>query len=356
MKKLLSILLTLITINVNAQIFEDFFKYSTFYTSVNGGTSISDQNEFSVNTGLLQTETVETPYDYTVTFGVRKIQRFQYEPKINFKDGTETSFNDAATIGRLKNKWEYLFEVDLRRQEGEDYFDQHHMIRYVADDGCGKSLCLNHWMIKGEYLENGFADIKYLESSERYKYNVTKTLSFNIGAAQRLSEPYGYDPLAKWLLSNGGIHYTYLAIEEGYNVNVYANEYSDPNGNVVATSSEVWEAVIIPEVLANYVESERDKLPTQWAHSLVIGFDYYKYKKDVWMHAWGNILPWHYDDGGTYSYHKFNENKQWLDYSGGVIFGYKVNKNLGTFVEGKYNKYWDREWYDFKFGVNYIIF
>ena len=196
---------------------------------------------------------------------------------------------------------------------------------------------------------------KYFEASERYKYNLTKTLSFNIGGAQRLSEPYGYDPLAEWLLSNGGIHYTYLAIQQGYNVNVYANEYSDPEGNIVATSSEVWEAVIIPEVLADYVESERNKLPTQWAHSLVIGFDYYKYKKDVWMHAWGNVLPWHYDDGGTYSYHKY-EGKQWLDYSGGVIFGYKINKSLGAFVEGKYNRYWDREWYDFKFGVNYIIF
>ena len=200
MKKLLIILFLLNTFNINAQIFEDFFKYSTFYSSVNGGTSISDQNEFSVNTGLLQSNVVQTPYDYTVTFGVRKIQRFQYEPKTSFKDGTESSFNDAATIGRLRNKFEYLIEADVRRQEGQSYFDQHHMLRYVA----------NKWLVKGEYLENGFADIKYFESSERYKYNVTKTLSFNIGCAQRLSEPYGYDPLEQWILSNGNLHYTCL--------------------------------------------------------------------------------------------------------------------------------------------------
>ena len=30
-------------------------------------------------------------------------------------------------------------------------------------------------------------------------------------------------------------------------------------------------------------------------------------------------------------------------------------EDLGYFVEGKYNKYWNREWYDFKFGINYII-
>ena len=45
-----------------------------------------------------------------------------------------------------------------------------------------------------------------------------------------------------------------------------------------------------------------------------------------------------------------------FDYSGGLIYGIKVNKNLGYFVEGKYNKYWNREWYDFKLGLNYTIF
>ena len=44
-----------------------------------------------------------------------------------------------------------------------------------------------------------------------------------------------------------------------------------------------------------------------------------------------------------------------VDYSGGVIFGYKYSKQLGLFAEGKYNKYWNREWYDFKLGVNYIL-
>ena len=109
-------------------------------------------------------------------------------------------------------------------------------------------------------------------------------------------------------------------------------------------------------MLVNYVVAERDKLPNQWVHSLIIGFDYYTYKKNIWMHAWGNVLPYHYNDGGTYSYHNFNDGKQWYDYSGGMIFGYKVTRNLGAFVEGKYNKYWDREWYDFKFGINYKVF
>ena len=67
-------------------------------------------------------------------------------------------------------------------------------------------------------------------------------------------------------------------------------------------------------------------------------------------------MPYHYDDGNEFSYHKYNDSEQWYDYSGGVIYGVKVDKHLGYFVEGKYNKYWNREWYDFKLGINYIIF
>jgi len=339
------IILLLFVTNINAQKL-DVFKFSTIYTSINGGTSISNQNIFSVNSGTLDKNTIVTPYDYTITFGIRKIQRFQYEPKTNFKDGTETSFNDAATIGRLKNKFEYLFEVDLRRQEGVNYLDQHHFLRYVGDK----------WLTKVEYLQDGFADIEYYEGSQRWRINSGNNLSFSVGACQRLSEPYGFDPLKQWVLDNGNIHYTYLAIQEGYNVNVHASEYTDPSGNVVATNVEVWEAVVIPEVLSDYVVKERNALSAQWSHSVVIGFDYYKYKKDIWVHAWGNLLPWHYDGGSEYSYHNYIEEDQWYDYSAGLIFGYKINKHLGTFVEGKYNKYWDRKWYDFKFGINYIIF
>ena len=42
------------------------FKFSTFYASVNGGTSISDVDVFSVNTGVLQQDIIETPYDYNL--------------------------------------------------------------------------------------------------------------------------------------------------------------------------------------------------------------------------------------------------------------------------------------------------
>ena len=326
-----------------SQDFKKIFKFSTFYAAANGGTSISDVETFSVTNGL-ETATIQTPYDYNVSLGIRKIARFGYENRATFYDGTESTYGDAATVGKIKGL-EFLFEIDYKRQQGNEYLDQHHFIRFVD----------NKYILKGEYLEDGFADIKYFETSERYRYKVNDKLSFNAGFAQRLSEPYGYNPLAEWVLSNGNIHYTYLALQEGYNVDVAASEYFSPSGELVATSKEVWEEVVIPVMLAGYTERKRNELDQIIQHSMVLGLDYYYYKKSYWAHAWANVMPWHYDDGGEFSYHKFNGG-QWLDYSGGAILGYKFDKSLGAFVEGKYNKYWNREWYDFKFGVNYVIF
>ena len=345
MRHIFIIVFLCLSIIANAQLdLKKYFKFATFYAAASVGTSISDVDEYSISNGL-QTSIVQTPFDYNLAFGVRKIARFGYENRANtFYDGTEQSWSDAATIGKVSGL-EFLFETDIKRQEGVEYIDQNHFIRYVA----------NRYILKGEYLQDGFADIKYFETSQRYRQKLGK-LSFNIGLSQRLSEPYGYDPLDEWLLDNGHLHYTYLAIQEGYDIDVYNSEYKDPNGNVVATSVEVWEEVVIPVVLADYTEKKRNELDRKMQQSLVVGFDFYHYKKDFWMHAWANLMPWHYDDGGTFSYHNYNDGEQWYDYSGGLIFGYKLNKHLGTFVEGKYNKYWNREWYDFKCGVNYVIF
>ena len=331
-------------------------KFSTIYGAVNGGTSISDVKTFSVTSGKLEKDLIQTPYDYSVTLGIRKIARFGYENRANtFYDGTETSWADAATVGKVKG-FEYLFEMDYTRQQGVDYIDHHHFIRYSSDEDCDGPFCIDHFAAKVEYLKDGFADVEYFELSERYRMKRDKNLAFSIGAVHRLSEPYGYDPLEEWILSNGSLHYTYLAIQEGYTINVASSEYRDPSGKIVATNAEVWEEIVIPQVLADYSAKKRDELKNQIQHSIVIGFDYYKYNKNTWLHAWGNLLPYHYDDGSEFSYHKYNDGEQWYDYSGGLIYGIKVNKHLGYFLEGKYNKYWNREWYDFKFGVNYVIF
>ena len=340
----LIVLLFLLTSVCQAQVLKKTFKFSTFYIAANGNTSLADRDIYSVEDGTVLYDTVFTPFDYSLVMGIRKIKRFGYEDITKFKDGTESAYGDAASVGLAP--FEYLFQANYKRQEGVEYLDQHHFVRYVKPK----------WLAKVEYIKDGFADIEYFESTQRLRLNGNKKLSFNIGAVQRLAEPYGFDPLEQWQLENNYLHYTCLAIEEGYSVDVYESEYKDPNGNIVATSSDVWKEVVIPQVLEDYVEKKRNELANQWQHSLVIGFDYYYYKKNFWLHSWGNLMPYHYNDGNEYSYHNFNDEKQWYDYSGGLIVGAKITKHLGMFVEGKYNKYWNREWYDFKCGINYVIF
>ena len=334
----------LASFTAKGQTLKKTFKFATFYTAFSGGNSIADNNVYSVGGGL-QTDVLSTPFDYSLTVGVRKIARFGYENRANtFYNGTERSYSDAATVGKVKG-FEFLFEADWRRQQGRNFLDQNHFLRYVA----------KNWIAKVEYVQDGFADVEYFEGSQRLRLNVNDRFSFNLGVAQRISEPYGYDALEEWMLSNGNLHYTTLAIQEGYTVDVQANEYFAPDGALVANSSDVWEQVVIPEVIDDYVDRKRSELPNQWNYSAVVGYDYYKFDKDFWIHNWVSVMPYHLKTEGEYSYFETTEGGQWIDYSGGLIFGWRLNKSLGVFLEGKYNKYWNREWHDFSIGLNYVI-
>ena len=336
--------------------FEDFdrkfkkaIKFATFYGAFNGNNSIADIDEYSISTGQLITNTEKTPFDYSIVLGVRKIARFGYENRANvFYNGTEHSYADAATIGKVSG-FEFLFEADYKRRFGQTYLDQNHFLRYVADK----------WIAKAEYVQQGFADIKYFEASQRYRQKIGNKFSWNIGIVQRISEPYGYNPLEEFLLPNGSLHYTSLALQEGYNVEFLPGgeiNYLDPEGEIVADNSIIWEEVVIPQVLSDYVKRKKEEIPQQWNHSLVIGYDFYHYTKTFWIHSWASVMPFHLETG-TYAYHKFIAPKQtWVDLGAGFILGNRLNKHLGIFIEGKYNKYWNRTWHDFSVGLNYIIF
>ena len=173
---------------------------------------------------------------------------------------------------------------------------------------------------------------------------------------QRISEPYGFDPFADCIRPDGSIPWMKIATDMGYNWNTLGlgNVYTNPNGEIVANSTAVFEEVVVPQILSDYANQQRNALPNKWEHSLVLGFDYYRYSKNFWLHSWANLLPYHIDIENEYSYHKFNSG-QWIDYSGGLIFGYRFNRSLGIFAEGRYHQYWNRSWYEFSTGINYII-
>ena len=138
---------------VSAQVFENFFKYSTLYAAANGNNSLATTEAYSIDGNTVQYDLLETPFDYSFTLGIRKIARFGYENRANaFYDGTEKTYGDDATIGKRQG-FEFLSEIDYRRQQGRALVNQHHFLRYVS----------KRWLSKVEYLEDGFADVKYVE-------------------------------------------------------------------------------------------------------------------------------------------------------------------------------------------------
>ena len=309
MKKLITLILTLACfIPAQAQFLQRQLKFATFYTAVTGNNSLADVSLYSINptTGLLEEEIIETPFDYTLAFGVRKIQRLDYENrKTVFYNGTESSVSDAATVGNVDGL-EYMFEFDYKRQQGNKFVDQQHFLRYLHD----------HWILKTEYVQDGFADLRYFEASQRYRYNINKKFSVNVGLVQRFSEPYGFDPL-------DGLtepEFSLIALEQGYVADIVEGTWSIGN-TTIAENSDVWRLVVLPEILSEYSEQERAQLSNQWNHSLVLGYDYYHYTKTFWFHSWASVLPLHVSAKNEYSYSNFIDGNTWFDYTGGVILG-----------------------------------
>ena len=68
----------------------DFFKYSTSYISYTLTTPQYNDLSFT-----------ELEDNYSLTLGIRKIARFDYQKKQKFYDGTEEELSDKAFIGSV---------------------------------------------------------------------------------------------------------------------------------------------------------------------------------------------------------------------------------------------------------------
>ena len=109
--------------------------------------------------------------------------------------------------------------------------------------------------------------------------------------------------------------------------------------------------------------------------SPVVGFDFYHYKSNFWLHLYGTAyLPYHKyvrgdkdeqgrvplsylfrDSWDQYGLADAAEGDQWWDYQAGANFGWKINKSLGVFADTEYTKMWDSEMFITSFGLNYTF-
>ena len=343
--------------------------------------------------------------DYDIAFGIRKIARFHYEPKRGVKNAgvggdwykgmQDASPNEEATIGRVKG-WEYLVKYMEHRRWDMEHKSSEFEIRYLAD----------WFVLKLKYMDLGLEEIEYGQGDLRFRKefinggNSSFNVSFGIGA--RTHPVYGFAPTvidSNWYTSSwwdfaedefGVDDRGYLGDTNGDEVGdggigIYddlTGEYIgyvgwdyrwfDKNGNLMAMSDREFYQYHFPGLLEKWFDKQLRGLGNQREISVSLGLDWYQYTENFWIHAWGTLFPYHYGLD-KYSYHNavlWKEHQEdgkdpqkfefgdkgtgiWYDYDFGAVIGFKLQDNLGFYVEGKYLNYWERPAYDIKVGLNY---
>ena len=363
MKKLLSILLTTAILFAGEEgsnyFVDNFLKYSTFYTSVSLNSPFVPQSkwEVDVQNGTFVETTKENELGYNVSVGVRKLARFKYQAKgKKFYDGSEKNLSDVATIGNVSG-WEYLVKYSTIREFGEEFVDTESWVRYLGDN----------YVVKGSYANFGRQGLEFGQLDARWKKSVGSNWNFSLGGNFRGHPAYGLFPFNDWLAGSDG-QWWELAYQYGYDDEYYFQDFNqngiqdpgepgdyewfDENNQLIAESDGEFYEYYYGDIINLYNEEQIDLLGYQWEASVVLGVDYYLYEKKYWVHGWASIMP--YSKGLTdYS---FTYDSGDIDFDIGIVAGYKFNRNIGIFGEGRYLRYFGIDAYELKAGINLTIF
>ena len=392
MRILLTIVILLFYSSVNAQLFKDvyndFLKYGTFYIAGNIGNAYdttepsyfirtNPDNLYAIPTVL--DNTVHHPFDYRYGIGIRKLARFDYEVKPgNFWTGDsniEKQTALSAPTSAIKG-FEYLIHYEKERERGEEFINTRYFLRHTG----------KYHIVKVEQRSQGNVDFKYKSAEVRGRLPIGNKFSVSAGVIYRTHEKaYGYNPVEVWLnetKNNGnalnpwytlGFEYGYTDHYTSYDMDdadtVYDWIWMDEDNNVVAYGDKDFRDRVMPGLLNRYNNEIWDTLPSYGEIAPIIGADLYHYKSKFWLHSYANwILPYHkYIKGAEeYSYlhrngwetqghnqmHAEGEGDQWDDFQAGLVFGWKLSKSIGVFIEGEYTKFWDSRIYNTNFGIN----
>ena len=326
-----------------------FLKYSTAYGSFSLNAPRHQDDRFAIigglSSGILEVERTERELkpDFQTSFGLRKIGRFQYEPKRGVKnagkggkwyDGSEQNANESATFGSVKG-WEYLIKWTEGRQWGNEYVNQEYWVRYIGD-----------WaMAKVGMTELGLEDISYVHGDLRVHWTpeiLNDKLHFSIGLKHRQHPVYGFDAMVLDTTWYKGAWWQFAEKAFGIDDNMwYDSTMIDPNsptgwkkrtlyevdpetgeirevegpgpfwngrgeywghdwlwrgvdGRIFAYTDREYFIYHFPKMLETYIGGIKKDLGYQGETSIVLGIDWYHYDEAWWLHAWGNWLPYHY--------------------------------------------------------------
>jgi len=398
MKKLLLLLLTFVlSFNIVGQekekgkffknVYKELFKYSTIYVAGDMQNPKEEAKDYFVRTnpdgGLYDIPVVVDgtsyhEFDYRYGFGIRKLARYDYEVKgKQYYDGTENNVGLSATNSPIKGL-EYVFHWEKERERDELYENHRYFIKHSG----------KYHMVKVESRKQGKIDFNYQSAEVRAKLPIGKEFSLSAGVMYRTHErPYGYNPIQIWLNEsdeNGNAvnpWYT-LGFEYGYDDHFVTIDYqgqtlydwfwTDPDGNIVAHTDLEFRETVFTNLMNRYNKEKWAEIDAFGVLSPVVGFDWYHYKNNFWMHVYGSYLPpYHKYVQGDKNFSYLNRNnwevsggptvggdeeyEQWEDYQAGLVFGWKLSRSIGVFFEGEYTKFWDSEIYNSSVGLNITL-
>ena len=268
---------------------------------------------------------------------------------------------------------EYLLHYERQRQNGDEWDNKRFFVRHTG----------KYHIAKYESRESGNVGFEYDSGELRARLPIGNKFSLSAGIIYRTHQkPYGYNPIEIWLNEtdvdgNAVNPWWTLGYEYGYQDVYYSSTdqngvqtfnwyWIDEQGNTVAYTDEQFRDQIFGRLMNRFNNEAWDELDSFAEIAPIMGFDFYHYKNNFWLHAYGNwIMPYHSYVKGDEAFSYFNRNnwglggliqdaeaEQWDDYQAGLMFGWKINKALGIFVEGEYTKFWDSEIYQTNFGLN----
>ena len=369
--------------NFFKELYGDFLQYGTVYAAGNVGNAKLEKKDYFIRTNPdnlydipnVIDKTIYHPNDYRIGIGIRKLARFNYEIKPNFYNGTENNIGLSAPTSAVKGL-EYLLHYEKQRQNGDEWNNKRFFVRHTG----------KYHIAKFETRESGSVGFEYMSGEVRARLPIGKKFSISAGAIYRThQQPYGYNPIQIWLNEkdedgNAVNPWWTLGYEYGYQdiyynstdqngVQTFAWYWIDEQGNTVAYTDEQFRDQIYGRLMNRFNEEAWSELES-WAEiAPIVGFDFYHYKNNFWLHTYANwILPYHHyvkgdvgysylhrngwDHEGHHNGHSQSNGDQWSDYQAGIMFGWKINKVLGIFIESEYTKFWDSEIYQSNFGIN----
>ena len=393
MKQFITFLILLVSFNLTAQeqkknffkeVYNDFLKYGTIYAAGNIENSQLVQPNYFIRTdpedfyGIPRVEDRAKyhPFNYRYGFGIRKLGRFGYEDKPNFYNGTESNVGLSAPTSSVKG-FEYVLHWEKERFNGNEFDNKRLFIRHTG----------KYHIAKFEARETGKIDFEYMSGELRARLPIGKKFSISAGAIYRTHQrPYGYNPVEIWLneeddQGNALNPWYTLGFQYGYDdvfyqsTDEFGNDIYDwywineADGTIVAHTDQQFRDLIMPQLLNRFNQEAWSELDSFGEVAPIIGVDFYHYKSNFWLHAYGNwILPYHkYVQGNEdFSYLHRNswgkgghndllDGEQWSDYQAGLVFGLKISKSIGLFIEGEYTKFWDSEMFNSNIGINYTF-